>query len=74
MKTNMGLPETDFVLYLRKKWIFLTFFYKEIGQITNFSPKNLNLGRIKSKKRAKIEFTDNNCSFVQLKNWKMHKF
>ena len=36
MKTNMGLPEIDFVLYLWKKWIFLKFFYIEIGQNTNF--------------------------------------
>ena len=36
MKTNMGLPEIDSVLYLWKKLVFLKFCYKEIGQNTNF--------------------------------------
>ena len=36
MKRNMGFPEIDFVLYLMKKWIFLKFWYKDIGQNTNF--------------------------------------
>ena len=67
MKRKMGLPEIDFVLYLWKKWIFLEFCYKGIGQNTNLFPKKSNLEPIKSKKRAKSEFTEVNRSLLQLK-------
>ena len=60
MKTNMGLPEIDFVLYLWKKLIFLKFFYNEI-------PIFSNLGPIKNK-RANIEVKEVNPSLLQLKS------
>ena len=58
MKTNMGLPKIDFVLYLWKKLIFIKFCNKGIGQNTNFVSEKVKLGTHKSKKRAKIELTE----------------
>ena len=54
MKRNTGLPKIDFVLYLRKKGIFIKFCYKEIDKIPIFSPKKSNLGNIKVRKEPKL--------------------
>ena len=39
MKTNMGLPEIDFVSYLWKKGILFNFGKKKLVKIQIFSPK-----------------------------------
>ena len=56
------------LFYILWKEFFFNFARKKLVKIPILSPKKSNLGSIKSKKRAEIEFTEVNRSHLQLKS------